>query len=568
MATQVQLRRGTTAAHSTFTGALGEVTVDTDKDTLVVHDGGTAGGFPLLAKTQTDGTADGVLYLNGSKVTTSGAGLQFNGTTLTATAFSGPLNGTVGATTPASGAFTTLTASSTATLNTLASSGATLTGGTINGMAIGGSTAAAGAFTTLAASGAVTLSGGTANGVLYLNGSKIATSGSDFVFDGTNLGLGVTPSAWGSGIKSLDVNGSSFASSTATLDIANNAFYNGSGWIYKNTATAAKYTQSGGVHYWYNAPSGTAGNAITFTQAMTLDASGNLGIGTTSITSYGATYKNFDVSGSNGAYITLKGTSTPITADFAADSTVVYLGSKTAHPLVFRTSDTERARIDSSGNFQLGAVNDGVTKSFAVYQGGGGEGTIYGIFTRTNGGSDSLRIQNANDYYANAAACAVALGRNSVNSRSINAGGTVNASGADYAEYMTKADDFVIAKGDVVGINDQGKLTNVFANAVSFMVKSTDPSYVGGDSWGADFEDDAEGLENARQKVDRIAFSGQVPVNVYGATAGQYIVPVQDGDGIKGIAVSNPTFEQYQNAVGKVIAVETDGRAKIIVKVA
>jgi hypothetical protein len=47
MAKRLQLRGGTTAEHSTFTGALREVTVDTDKDTLVVHDGSTAGGFPL-----------------------------------------------------------------------------------------------------------------------------------------------------------------------------------------------------------------------------------------------------------------------------------------------------------------------------------------------------------------------------------------------------------------------------------------------------------------------------------------------------------------------------------------
>lgn len=47
MAKQVQFRGGTTAQHSTFTGAVREVTVDTDKGTLVVHDGVTAGGFPL-----------------------------------------------------------------------------------------------------------------------------------------------------------------------------------------------------------------------------------------------------------------------------------------------------------------------------------------------------------------------------------------------------------------------------------------------------------------------------------------------------------------------------------------
>jgi len=47
MAKQLQLRRGTTAQHSSFTGLVGEVTVDTDKDTAVVHDGATAGGKPL-----------------------------------------------------------------------------------------------------------------------------------------------------------------------------------------------------------------------------------------------------------------------------------------------------------------------------------------------------------------------------------------------------------------------------------------------------------------------------------------------------------------------------------------
>jgi hypothetical protein len=47
MATQVQWRGGSTAEHATFTGAAREVTVDTQKQTLVVHDGSTAGGTPL-----------------------------------------------------------------------------------------------------------------------------------------------------------------------------------------------------------------------------------------------------------------------------------------------------------------------------------------------------------------------------------------------------------------------------------------------------------------------------------------------------------------------------------------
>jgi hypothetical protein len=100
--------------------------------------------------------------------------------------------GIIGNVTPAAGNFTTLGASSTATLNTLASSGATLTGGTINGMTVGATTATTGAFTTLTTSSTVTHNGGTANGVTYLNGSKVLTSGSALTFDGSKLTVSAT----------------------------------------------------------------------------------------------------------------------------------------------------------------------------------------------------------------------------------------------------------------------------------------------------------------------------------------------------------------------------------------
>ena len=56
---QVQFRRGTTTQHSSFTGAVGEVTVDTDLDTLRVHDGSTAGGVRLAKHSELGGLADG-----------------------------------------------------------------------------------------------------------------------------------------------------------------------------------------------------------------------------------------------------------------------------------------------------------------------------------------------------------------------------------------------------------------------------------------------------------------------------------------------------------------------------
>jgi hypothetical protein len=238
--------------------------------------------------------------------------------------------------------------------------------------------------------------------------------------------------------------------------------------------------------------------------------------------------------------------------------------------LAFTNSGTERARIDSSGNLLVGTTSSSAPGGAAHRIGKSVTNDAGNPVLEVFGGSQATSIlcYGVSAFGANAANTAVKVGKDNTTSRSINAGGTVNASGADYAEYMTKAGDFVVAKGDVVGINAEGKLTNVFDNAVSFCVKSTDPSYVGGDVWGCGLEDDPDGLEAARQCVDRIAFAGQVPVNVTGATPGQFIIPVNDNGAIKGEAVSNPTFEQYQIAVGKVIAIEADGRARIIVKVA
>ena len=48
MSTEIQRRRGTTTEHATFTGAEGEITIDTTKKVAVIHDGSTAGGFPLV----------------------------------------------------------------------------------------------------------------------------------------------------------------------------------------------------------------------------------------------------------------------------------------------------------------------------------------------------------------------------------------------------------------------------------------------------------------------------------------------------------------------------------------
>jgi hypothetical protein len=102
-----------------------------------------------------------------------------------------------------------------------------------------------------------------------------------------NLGLGVTPSAWFSGTKALQINGGSMYAANTYTFVGSNIVYTDAGDKYINTGFATVYGQLSGEHRWYNAPSGTAGNAISFTQAMTLNASGNLGLGTTSPSTFG-----------------------------------------------------------------------------------------------------------------------------------------------------------------------------------------------------------------------------------------------------------------------------------------
>ena len=80
MPTAVQFRRGTTLEHNTFTGAVGELSVDTDKNTVVVHDGTTAGGYPLLVGGEAASfgnlTVTGNLTVQGTTVTVDSATTQ------------------------------------------------------------------------------------------------------------------------------------------------------------------------------------------------------------------------------------------------------------------------------------------------------------------------------------------------------------------------------------------------------------------------------------------------------------------------------------------------------------
>jgi hypothetical protein len=187
-------------------------------------------------------------------------------------------------------------------------------------------------FVEVSSPSSIILPGGTANGVLYLNGSKVVTSGSALVFDGANLGVGVTPT------QKLDI---ATASGDCIIRLGN------------GTSQARLAVDSDGP-YIYALTSGD--NALRVftpvgTQAMTLDASGNLGVGTTSP----ANRLDVRTSGTNDVAFIVTSSGGGSLIKFSDGNTSVNpkMGAN-ANDLVFATntsgSATERARIDSSGN--------------------------------------------------------------------------------------------------------------------------------------------------------------------------------------------------------------------------
>jgi hypothetical protein len=203
----------------------------------------------------------------------------------------------------------------------------------------------------------------------YTNATKQATLDSS-----GNLGLGVTPSAWSTsyGQKAFQFGpvGSLMslqASSTNNQTyLSSNAVNLSGGWTYMNSDYATWYRQYGGTHAWFNSGSGTAGNLISETQAMTLTAAGELLLGTTStggaLRVYGATGKLI-IGDSNFNY-------------FDADTQIFRNGSA-----------TERARITSGGYFK--ASNAGTylssTGDYHELRSSNDNYILYAINTRSTG---------------------------------------------------------------------------------------------------------------------------------------------------------------------------------------
>lgn len=273
----------------------------------------------------------------------------------------------------------------------------------------------------------------------------------------------------------------------------------------------------------------------------------------------------------------------------------LYIKTTSGGQILFQQGTVENGRFDASGNLLVGVTSAGthvIQRSVAreasnsVVEFRGSDGFPAGAFYSVSGNS-----------LGNGAQAALKLSYSTTTGRSIGAPGTINASGADYAEYVRKSVGCgSIAKGDVCGIDSNGELTRTWADARRFVVKSTDPNLVGGDTWAAHLgpkpeapvyvapaydgpaepEADADRraydaaqaaygaavaateaahaaavvqhaealaaweaeLEAARQTVDRIAFCGQVPVNGDADTLAACEAALADGAAVYLVAIA------------------------------
>ena len=191
-----------------------------------------------------------------------------------------------------------------------------------------------------------------------------------------NFGLGMTPSAWSPNRRALQIGGSTVAAlglASGIGEIKINSISTVSGYVYatSNPAGLVDFNNavSGGFS-WRVAPSGTAGNPITFTQAMTLDASGVQTLSATAaqqIIQPSSTTNNAItryINGGGTAFVGLDNSSGGIGGAYSLN--VWHNG---AYPIIFGTSGSERARIDSSGNLNINTTGAAGNRLYVVQSG-------------------------------------------------------------------------------------------------------------------------------------------------------------------------------------------------------
>jgi hypothetical protein len=217
----------------------------------------------------------------------------------------------------------------------------------------------------------------TPDGTLQIgNGNTGITSSLVTLTSAGNLGVGVTPSAWGSG-RGFEVGaaGNGLWAGSGYLNLMQNTAFTSGAYRYVATGTAARFEAEGNVFKWFNAPSGTAGDAISFTQATTLDSTGGLRVGlTTNIFNAASSEKfsvrnsvlgcaaSFQVTDTSGGYPILYISSTDSVNSGGQNTILFYRGGSLAGSIGTQISSTS---YNTSSDYRLKNITGPITTSGA-----------------------------------------------------------------------------------------------------------------------------------------------------------------------------------------------------------
>jgi hypothetical protein len=443
MADQLQLRGGTTNEHSTFTGALREVTVDTDKDTLIVHDAATAGGHPLLREDGSNsalslgtagtpslkftGDANTGIYSPGADqvaISTGGSGRLFVNA-----------NGNVGIGSTSTNGNLTFS-SSASVICTDTSDGSDNKRLVLNGGG-GGFSSGRGGY--------IALSGNEATNPGNVQISMGNVSGTGIVFNKANgtpclnidsdgkVGVGTSdPGSYSA--NNLVIAGTGARGLTIASTDSNNCN------IYFADGTAGSSAFRGIIRYSHNDDYMrffTSGG-----EALVINSSGRVGIGTTSP----STLINGEAST---AELRLKstGASNSALVSFVpgTQTNPYYIYVNPSRNLIFQDNSTERARIDSSGRLLVG------TSSSSSY----GNSTGLLQISGTTNAHIALKRTTDNSFKGT---FTFAKSRGTVGSETIvNSGdslGAIQFAGYDGTDYDTNAAEISCVVDGTPGAND------------------------------------------------------------------------------------------------------------------